>query len=300
MGSFLSLYVTVLTVSFIAGCGWLIWWQRKRPADGATMGQTLGHSFDGIQEFNNPLPMWWLGIFVGTIVWSVYYLAAYPGLGDYKGFLGWSSHGQYDAEVQAAEDKYGPIFDKYAAMELPALLHEEQAQRMGARIFANNCATCHGSDARGSRGFPNLTDDDWKWGGEPAEILATITNGRNGIMPAFAPAIGDENIDSVIAYVLSLSGNTPAEATPAMLETGKAKYSMVCVACHGADGTGNKILGSPNLTDDIWLFGNTAEDIREGLYNGRQGMMPAHGRILGPRKTHVVAAYVYGLSRRGN
>jgi len=254
----------------------------------------MGQAFDGIEELNNPLPRWWLGIFVGAVVFAAAYLAAYPGLGGAAGLLGWSSRGQYDAEMREVEAKYGPVYDRYAAMAIPDLMAEEPALHIGARIFANNCARCHGADARGGVGFPNLTDDDWLFGGDPDVIEMTIAGGRIGMMPAFAPAIGgEEAIPAVVAYVRSLGGHG---GDPALIEQGKTKFQSVCFACHGADGKGNKVMGAPNLTDDIWLFGGTPDDIAFGLRNGRNSQMPAWADLLDKRKVHLVAAFVYSLS----
>ena len=288
-----SLYVTLITLTFVIGACWLVWWQRKG-TPGVAAGDPMGHSFDGIVELNNPLPRWWLGIFVGSIVFSIVYLVLYPGLGSWTGVLGWSSHLQHETEVKEVEAKYGPIYDRYAAMAIPDLMHEEAALRIGSRIFANNCSRCHGSDARGGVGFPNLTDGDWLFGEEPNVIETTITGGRIGAMPAFAPAIGGEaGIPAVVAYVRSLSGHS---GDPALIEQGKAKFATVCFACHGADGKGNEMLGAPNLTDNIWLFGGTPDDIAFGLRNGRTSQMPAHADLLDKRQIHLVAAYVYSLS----
>ncbi len=294
MSSGWSLYVTLITVVFMGAACWLVWWQRKGPPGNVGAGESMGHDFDGIQELNNPLPRWWLGTFVGAVIFAAVYLVLYPGLGAYPGLLGWSSRGEYDGEIKDVEAKYGPLYDRYGAMAIPDLLAEEPALRIGERIFANNCSRCHGADARGGVGFPNLTDGDWLFGGEPDVIETTILGGRIGMMPAFAPAIGGEaGIPAVVAYVRSLSGNS---GDPQLIEQGKAKFASVCFACHGADGKGNKILGAPNLTDDIWLFGGTPDDVAYGLRNGRRSQMPAHADLLDKRKVHLAAAYVYSLS----
>lgn len=289
-----SLYITLFTLAFMIGACWLVWWQRKGSPGGVGFGESMGHDFDGIQELNNPLPRWWLGTFLGSILFAAAYLVLYPGLGAYQGLLGWSSRGQYDGEMKDVEAKYGPLYDRYAGMAIPALLAEEPALRIGERVFANNCARCHGADARGGVGFPDLTDDDWLFGGEPDVIKATIAAGRIGVMPPFAPAIGGEaGIPAVVAYVRSLSGQS---GDAQLIEQGKAKFQAVCFACHGVDGKGNKVLGAPNLTDDIWLFGGKPDDIAFGLRNGRTAQMPAHADLLDARKVHLVAAYVYSLS----
>ena len=254
----------------------------------------MGHAFDGIEEYDLPLPRWWLWLFVGSIVFFVAYCVLFPGFGTFAGVLGWSSAAQHAAEVSEAEVRYGAIYAAYAATPIPELAGDPRAVGIGQRLFANNCAACHGADARGGPGFPNLTDDDWLFGGEPETIKTTILGGRAGFMPAFAPMLGgDQGVREVVAYVRSLSGQQ-ADAT--LAEAGKARFNTICIACHGMDSKGNKAIGSPDLTDDVWLFGGTAADIEFGLRNGRQAQMPAHADILGEQKAHLVATYVYGLS----
>jgi cytochrome c oxidase cbb3-type subunit 3 len=287
------LYVILLSLSNIFACVWLLLWARTKRVGGSEGVESVGHEFDGIQELDRPLPRWWLWLFVGSIIFSLIYLVLYPGLGSFRGLLGWTSHGQYDGEVSQAKERYGPIYQKYAAMPIPSLVGDRAAVQMGQRIFANHCATCHGSDAGGGPGFPNLTDNDWLYGGEPDTIKTSILNGRKGMMPPFAPSLGEDGVTDVIAYVRSLSG---LETDSSRIEAGKAKFATVCTACHGPEGKGNQALGAPNLTDDIWLYGSSPETIEEGLRKGRAGQMPAHRDILGEEKAHLVAAYVYSLS----
>lgn len=288
-----GLYVAVIVAINVVASAWLLLWARsKRVDDGGPQG-TMGHEFDGIEEYDTPLPRWWLWLYVGTIVFTVVYLALYPGFGTFAGVLGWSQAGQHAAEVKDAEAKYGPLYAAWAAKPIPELAGDPRAVATGQRLFANNCAACHGADAKGGPGYPNLSDDDWLFGGEPETIKASILGGRMGIMPPFAPALGEQGVKEVVQYVLSLSGQ---QADAALAEAGKARFQTICIACHGMDGKGNKALGAPNLTDDIWLFGGTAGDIEHGLHNGRQAQMPAHGDILGEQKAHLVATYVYSLS----
>jgi cytochrome c oxidase cbb3-type subunit III len=295
MSNAFSWWVIVLALSNIFACFGLLMWARSKRVAGAAH-ETLGHEYDGIQELDSPLPRWWLWIFIGTILFSLLYLVLYPGLGNFPGLLGWTSSGQLHDEVAEADAIYGPLYAAYAAKPIPDLVNDPKALQMGQRLFANNCAQCHGSDARGGVGFPNLTDKDWLWGGDPDTIQTTILSGRNGVMPPFAPAIGgDEGVPLVIAYVQSLSG---MKVDPAKAAAGKEKYNTICIACHGPDGKGNQALGAPNLTDDVWLFGNDAATISEGLNKGRNSKMPAWADILGEQKAHVVAAYVYSLSHQ--
>lgn len=292
-----SLYVIILVVLNVVGSAWLLFWARTKSVDDGGPAQTMGHSFDGIEEYDLPLPRWWLWLFVGSIVFLVVYLVLYPGLGNFPGVLGWSSQGQHAAEVQEATDKYGPMYAAYAARPVEEIARDPKAVGIGQRLFANNCAACHGADARGGYGYPNLADADWIYGGTPDVIKATILNGRVGYMPPFAPALGgDQGVKEVVTYVQSLSGQ-PVDA--AMAAAGKVRFGTICVACHGMEGKGNPAMGAPNLTDDVWLFGGTAEEIELGLRAGRMSKMPAHGEILGEQKAHLVATYVYSLSQGG-
>ena len=278
----------------------------------------MGHEFDGIVEINNPLPRWWTILFYATIVWSFFYLALYPGLGSFEGFWGWRSSNQdvrtleesaqaridakergliveYDRELDYAAEKFDPIFEAYAQVPVEELVKNEEAVKVGQRLFMQNCSQCHGSDARGNMGFPNLTDDDWLYGGSGAKIKETLTNGRIAAMPAWIDAMGEQGIKETVAYVLSLSGREMEENHDALAEAGKARF-MACAACHGMDGKGNQMLGAPNLTDNIWLYGGSERAITETLTYGRNGVMPSFKKTLGDNKIHVVATYVYSLS----
>lgn len=291
---FWSWWVIVLTVGNILGCWWLIRWTSKPQHGEAATGDVTGHTWDeNLQEYNNPLPRWWLWMFYLTMVFGLAYLAIYPGLGAYQGQLGWTGEKQYEKEMEAAAAKYDPIFANFAKQDIPALATDPEAVKVGQRLFLNYCATCHGSDAQGTTGFPNLADNDWLWGGDPASIKTSILQGRTGAMPAWQAALGDQGVDEVAEYVLSLSGRAQDEAKA---EAGKARFEMMCVACHGADGKGMTALGAPNLTDNTWLYGGSPGKIRESIALGRNGRMPAHKDFLGEDKSHVLAAYVYSLS----
>ena len=261
--------------------------------------KTMGHVWDeDLAEYNNPLPRWWLNLFYITLVFSAIYLVLYPGLGSWPGTKHWSQVKQYDDEMAAAKATYGPIFDKYLHEDLTAVAADPAALKIGARLFATYCTQCHGSDARGARGYPNLTDNDWLYGGTPDKIEETILGGRQGTMPAWGDMgmLDKEQIFSVSEYVLSLSGR---QTDPVVAEKGKAIFAANCAACHGADGKGNQQLGAPNLTDDIWLFGGSQARVIETITHGRAGKMPAHKEFLGEAKVHLLAAYVYSLSHGG-
>ncbi|GIK84755.1 MAG: cytochrome-c oxidase, cbb3-type subunit III [Burkholderiales bacterium] len=299
---FWNVFVVGITAVSIIGCGVLLWMQsRVRVKPGGKGADTTGHVWDGdLEEYNNPLPKWWMNLFWITLVFSAVYLVLYPGMGTFPGVLGWSQVGQYERERAQAEARVKPLYDKYAAMDLRAVAADPQARLMGERLFLNNCAQCHGSDAGGARGFPNLRDGDWLYGGEPAQIVESITNGRMGVMPPQGAALGDEGVRNVVAYVRSLSGLT---ADPLKAQLGKEKYLQVCAACHGPDGKGNQALGAPNLTDKVWLYGSSEAAITETVVKGRnmnvsEGTlaMPAFKDLLGPARVHLVAAYVLGLS----
>ena len=290
-------YIAIITVLSILGCGVLLWSQStyrvKLRADG-THEQTTGHVWDeDLTELNTPMPRWWIVLFYLTIVFGFAYLLLYPGLGSYAGKLGWNSTGEYKAELKQARADFGPLFAQYAKQDLKAVAADPQAQAIGERLFLTYCAQCHGSDARGSKGFPNLADRDWLHGGEPSVIKQTIMAGRVGAMPPMGAALGsDKDIESVAHYVRDLSG---LAADPIKVAFGKPKFAA-CVACHGADGKGNPMLGAPNLADKVWLYGGSAETVMETIRKGRSNTMPAFGEFLGEEKVHVLAAYGWGLS----
>ena len=292
--SFWNWFIIIPTIGGIIACFLLIRWLSTaiKPED---EGKEMDHVWDGdLVELNNPLPRWWLNMFYITLYFSIGYLALYPGLGTFKVFLGWTSTGQYEREIDIADAKYGPLFKKFQEMPIVAVAADPEARRMGERLFVNYCATCHGSDARGARGFPNLRDNDWLYGGDPDVIQQTILDGRNGVMPAWADALGgDAGVADVTEFVFSLSGRDVEQAAAAR---GGEKYQMLCVACHGADGTGNQALGAPNLTDSIWLYGGSSKQVTETIAKGRMGVMPPHRDFLGEDKVHLLAAYIYSLS----
>jgi cytochrome c oxidase cbb3-type subunit 3 len=294
MSAFWSWYIIVIVAINIVGNAWLLVAMRRMPRDSVGEGESLGHEFDGIEELNHPLPRWWLWVFSASIVSAVIYLALYPGLGLYHGALGWTSIKQWEDRVAKANATYGPIFAAYYAKSIPELLSEKRAVTIGSRLFAINCSPCHGSDARGGKGFPNLTDGDWLHGGTPETIETTILGGRNGVMPAWGPAIGEDGVEHAANYVLSLSGR---EHDAELAKKGEAIFQTICHACHGLDGKGKKEMGSANLTDDTWLHGGSEETIRETIRNGRTNQMPAHKDLLGEEKIHLLALYVYSFSR---
>lgn len=295
MSTFWSLWISVIVLGTIVGCVWLLWAVRKGQTTDTETDRTTGHSFDGIEEYDNPLPKWWFYLFLATCVFSLGYLVLYPGLGNFQGILGWSSANQWEAEVAAAEEKYGEIYAQYGNTPVAELAEDEDALKIGQRLYANNCQVCHGSAARGQIGFPNLTDDDWLYGGSPDAILETLHNGRQGAMPAkgVMPNMTGEQVDQVVNYVLSFSGREKdAEAA----EAGAAVFAQGCAACHGADGKGMQSVGAPNLTDNIWLYGSTYEWIKETVLYGRQNRMPAQSGRLSDDQIQILAAYVYSLS----
>lgn len=291
MSNFWSWYIIVLTVVFLVLVTWLLFATRKGQRPDQTS-QTMGHAFDGIEEYDNPLPRWWFMLFVATLVFTVIYLILYPGMGKFSGVLGWTQVNQYEREVERAETRFEPIFAKYRDLPIEEVARDEEARRIGQRLFATNCSVCHGADARGSFGFPNLTDNDWLWGGEPEQILTTLRQGRQAAMAAWLPVIGEEGVRNTAGYVRSLSG---LETEGVDLAAGKKVFDVNCVACHGPDGKGNHLLGAPNLTDDVWLYGSSMLQVSHSIRAGRNGNMPAQAH-LGDDKLHMLAAYVYSLS----
>lgn len=292
---FWGYYVAVITLASIAACALLLRAMSTRRLSGEKV-ETMGHVWDeDLAEYNNPLPNWWRWMFYITIVFGIAYLVLYPGLGRFAGIYKWTSGLQYEGEQAQAAQSYGPLFARYAAMDAPAVAADPQAMEIGQRLFLNYCSQCHASDARGGKGFPNLADDDWLYGGDPAAIEATVAAGRNGMMPPFGPILGEEGVKNAASYVMSLSG-VPADAAAA--SKGKETFATYCVACHGADGRGNPAFGAPNLTDKTWLHGGSEATISQTIRDGRSNHMPAWGEFLGREKTHVVASYVWSLSRR--
>lgn len=292
MASFWSLWIIILTSITIVLVTWVLFANRTR--DQNTDEKTTGHIYDGIEEYDNPLPAWWFAMFVGTIVFGIGYLVVYPGMGNYAGVLNWTQVGQHDREVSKAEEKYRDMRDRYLALPVEEIAADPAVRKMGMRMFSNNCAQCHGGDAKGAYGFPNLTDDDWIYGGTPDAIKASIANGRMAAMPAWGSIIGDAGVTEVSAYVQSLSGR---EVDTAVAEAGQKHFQTYCAACHSADGTGNPALGAPNLANGVWLYGGSDEQISHSVRAGRNGVMPAHKDMLGEDKIHILTAYVYGLSQ---
>ncbi|MFT5712218.1 MAG: cytochrome c oxidase cbb3-type subunit 3 [Glaciecola sp.] len=317
MSMFWTIWISVITLGSILGCFLLLRWCLSNDT-GVEEGASMGHVYDGIEELNNQLPRWWTILFYICIVWGVAYLILYPGLGGYKGLLGWTSSNQgilsleesklalqkdiddgnwndYALQIKYANEKFDPIFAEYAKTPVELLANNESAVQVGQRLFLQNCAQCHGSNAKGAAsGFPNLTDDDWLYGGSGDKIKETLILGRRAAMPAWLNSMGEDGVAEVVAYTLSLSGR---DVDLGLKEAGKARF-VICSACHGIDGKGNQILGAPNLTDNIWLYGGNQKTVTQTLYYGRNGVMPAFNETLGEDKVHVVAAYVYSLSQR--
>jgi cytochrome c oxidase cbb3-type subunit 3 len=295
MPAFWHWFVAAGTIAFIIWCIWLIGWSAKQGPANVSDDDLVGHKWDGdLEEWNNPAPKWWLYLYFITVFWAIGFLIAMPGLGNYKGMLGWSSAGQYEAEMQSAAETYEPIYETFAAMDFEALARDPDALALGKSLYASYCTTCHGSDARGAPGYPNLTDGDWLWGNTEQDLVTSIGQGRMAAMPVLAPALGgDEGVDNMVRYVKSLSGGE----LDAGAQAAQPMFIAMCSACHGPEGKGNKIFGAPNLTDDIWLYGGSDEVIRETITKGRNGQMPAHGELLGANRTKILAAYVYSLSQ---
>src|SRR5690554_1686416 len=302
MTTFWSWYISILSLGTIAALTWLLFATRKGQRFD-NVEETTGHTYDGIEEYDNPLPRWWFMLFVATIIFALAYLVLYPGLGNYKGVLpgyedGWTGVKQWEKEMARADEQYGPLFARYAAMPLEEVARDEQALKMGSRLFASHCSVCHGSDAKGSYGFPNLTDDDWLYGGDPQTIKTTILHGRQAAMPAWGAVIGEEGVKNVAAYVRSMSGLKHPEGIAVDLAAGQKVYQTNCAVCHGPEGKGLQAMGAPNLTDRVWLYGSSFAQVQQSIRHGRNGQMPAQEAFLGNDKVHLLAAYVYSLSQQ--
>jgi cytochrome c oxidase cbb3-type subunit 3 len=293
---FWSLWIIVLTTVCIGLCTWLLFANRKvKRVDGKDKVGMTGHVYDGIEEYDNPLPRWWFQLFVGTIIFGVIYLILYPGLGSWQGLLGWTSVKELETAQSRAREQYVDSFEKYSKMSVEELVGEPEAMKMAGRLFANNCAICHGADGGGNYGFPNLLDGDWLHGGSPDQIKTTLVKGRNANMPALGQALGENGVIAVTEYVRSLSG---LEHDTTLVTAGKEAYMTICSTCHGADGKGNIALGAPNLSDDIWLYDSLRETIASTVRNGRVNRMPAQENLLREDKIHLLTAYVLALSQQ--
>jgi cytochrome c oxidase cbb3-type subunit III len=315
VSDFWSLYISILTLGTLAGLGWLLLASYRN--DSGSDSTSSKHSFDGIEEQNNPLPRWWLWLFVATLLFALAYLLLYPGLGNWRGLLpgydaldtargvpfadgrvGWSSVHQWEREQAQAQIQYGPLYARLGATPIESLARDTQAMTIAARLFASNCALCHGVDGRGAPGYPNLADDLWRWGGDSQAITASIAQGRHGVMPAWASVVGEQGSRDLAAYVLRLNDRPLPPGVAADPTRGETLYRQACVACHGPEGRGNPLLGAPDLTQARgFLYGAGFEQIYQSIHNGRQGQMPAQASVLGDDRVHLLAAYVYQLAR---
>lgn len=293
MSTLMSIFIIVLVVINVGGCLWLIAWTMNMNTDEGDADST-GHVWDGdLKEYNNPLPKWWLNTFYLSILFTVVYLILYPGMGNFAGVLGWTQTGQYDEQVEANRERYESVYAAFAGVPLAELAANPDAVRLGRNTFMNNCASCHGSDGRGAKGFPNLTDGDWLHGGAPEVVYTSIANGRNGVMAPMGAVVGDEGADQIIDYLLADDGDT-SEA----VAIGKQKFmTSGCIGCHGLDAGGNQAIGAPNLRNGIFLHGGTREELRETIVNGRVNQMPAQLDLIGEDRVRLVTAYVLSLSQ---
>ena len=295
-----SWYVIALVTLNILGCVWLLWWTaRRRPGDPKP--EDTSHVWDGdLTEYNKPLPRWWINMFYLTIVFAIGYLVWYPGFGNFAGTGKWTSQVEHDRDAAAATATLEKTFAPYKGQPIDALARDPQAVKLGSSIFGNTCATCHGSAGKGAIGYPNLTDNVWHWGGSPEQVLQSVLDGREGVMPPWGKILegmgGADATDYVIAHVRALGENGGDVRGDFAAARGKALYEGVCVACHGVDGKGNQALGAPDLTDDYWMYGDSREALREGIANGHHGIMPAHRALLGETRARLAAAYVWSLS----
>jgi cytochrome c oxidase cbb3-type subunit III len=288
-----SVFVVVFTAINIAACLWLMWWTARVNAASTDTAKT-GHVWDGdLEECNNPLPRWWLWLFIITVLFGAAYLIFYPGLGNFSGTSGWSSVGAYEQQMGEQRARFEARMTSLKDKTVRELSLDPAAMSTAGNLFGASCSTCHGSDARGARGFPDLTDADWLWGGDEQKVYESIANGRLGTMPALGGALGETGVNEVASYVVSLTGR---KAPPDWVAAGKERFAMMCAACHGLDAKGNAALGAPNLADRTWLHGGDFDTIRATIMNGRNSEMPAHAASLGESKVRLLAAYVLSLS----
>jgi cytochrome c oxidase cbb3-type subunit III len=288
-----SLFIIIGTLGTLVATLWFLFANRTAPTQTP---ETTGHNYDGIEEYDNPLPRWWVGMFVASILFAGVYLIYYPGLGNFRGVGGWTSEGQLARDQATKDARFAPLYASLAALSPAELAQDQKAQQIGRRLFINNCSLCHGINAQGAFGFPNLTDSEWQWGSDFDAIKTTIANGRTAAMATWQAALGgDAGVNDMAQYVLSLSNNATDAAAAARAAP---NYQMFCIACHGADGKGNPLFGAPNLTNDIWLYGGSADAVAFTLRHGRAGVMPAFTGVLGADQVHIIAGYVATLGEQ--
>ncbi|HAD10051.1 MAG TPA: cytochrome-c oxidase, cbb3-type subunit III [Porticoccaceae bacterium] len=299
MSTFWSWWVIILFVGTVIGVCWVLIANRKvvlrddqEVEDGTPK---TGHVYDGIEEYDNPLPAWWFKMFIGSVVFSFVYVVLYPGLGNFPGLLGWTSISQWQQQEARADERFEAVYAKFEGQSIEELAANPAAFKIGRRLFGNNCAVCHGSDGGGAYGFPDLTDDDWLYGNTPQAIETSIRHGRRGVMPGWGAALGEAGVSEVTEYLFKLGGRDHDEA---LATAGEQKFAGFCAGCHGADASGNVALGAPDLSDDIWLYGGSPEMIKTSIRSGRQGNMPAQDKMLRTSKIRLLTSYVYGLSER--
>jgi len=290
-----SIWITTIALLGIVFCLYMLFSQRKSVTqDEASKEEFEKKVWDGdIRELDNSAARWFNVMYVGLCIIAFGYLLLYPGLGSFPGLLHWTAAKQVQEEQMEVNQRLEPLYARFADMEIEAIAADDEAQAIGQRLFLNNCAQCHGSDAQGSPSFPNLTDSAWLWGGEPEDILKTITDGRNGVMTAHASMMSPADASDIAQYVRSLNGLAHDSLR---VNAGKRLYDQFCIACHGADAKGNQMLGAPDLTDNNWLYGSSEETIVEGILQGRDNTMPAQKDILTPEQIRVLAGWVWGLS----
>jgi cytochrome c oxidase cbb3-type subunit 3 len=295
-----SWYVIGLVVLNLVGCAWLLWWTAKR-RPGDPKPEDTSHYWDGdITEYNKPLPKWWINLFWLTLLFGIGYLAWYPGMGNFAGYGKWTSKAEHAGDKALEDAKLEKAFARFKQQPINVLAADPAARELGRSIFNNTCAACHGSSAQGAIGYPNLADDIWHWGGTPENVLQTVLDGREGVMPEWGVVLtgmgGENAVDYVVAYVRALGTKDQSLQNDYMASQGRKLYEGVCVACHGIEGKGNQTMGAPDLTDGYWLYGNSKEALHQSIAKGRHGVMPAHRALLGETRSRLVAAYVWSLS----
>ncbi len=281
-------WIVVITVtSFLA----LVWLIVDIYRDGDLGGEVKDELWDEtLREGARPAPVWWFWFILALMAVSVVYVMLYPGLGAYRGALRWSLGGQITERFADYETQFGARRRRILELSFAELAHDEETMRSAWRVFNNHCTSCHGRDAGGqAQQFPDLSDASWQWGGSEVQLSETIRAGRQAAMPAWQASIGEQGVRRLADYVLALAAGDDGSAAQA---EGAGLFQQFCTACHGADGSGNPVLGAPALNDAVWLYGGSRADVMRSIAMGRNGVMPTFGGRLDETQIRLVAAWL--------
>lgn len=298
MSTFWSRWVVILIAINLGIALFLFVWGQltKIPTEpDGTTGHVWAHGV--LRESVRRLPLWWLLMSIGAFISAGVYFALYPGLGNYKGSLGWTQEDQFQRDTESNNAKIEAQVQPLRALTIEQMATDSNATANGQRLFHDNCAACHGADALGNPilGAPNLVDADWLYGESSETLLTSIRDGRGGVMPALGSVLGEDGLNEVVSYVMSLSG---AKAPADWVAAGKTRFETLCSACHGAEGQGNPALGAPNLTDTTWLYGGDLKTVYASVREGRGGVMPGWRSRLNEDQTRMVGSWIYAQGHR--